>query len=142
MDVPLYIEVPVWQAICSTGTIFPFLKEDEQLYNAVMEIFSFLGINPLLYSFGFFDMIFSRLILISFPARQFPIRLDDEDYSAETLKDYIYCKTNKLDVQAELVFTDYIKSLDRFKSNPCVFNIFPTRIIAFVLPKKSPYTSD
>lgn len=39
-DVPLYIEVPVWQAICSTGTIFPFLKEDEQLYNAVMEIYN------------------------------------------------------------------------------------------------------
>lgn len=38
--VPIYIEVPVWQSICSTGTLFPFLKEDEELYKAVMEIYN------------------------------------------------------------------------------------------------------
>lgn len=40
MDVPLYIEVPVWQSICSTGTLFPFLKEDKTLYDAVMVIYN------------------------------------------------------------------------------------------------------
>jgi len=39
-DVPLYIEVPVWQSICSTGTLFPFLKEDGELYNNIMVIYN------------------------------------------------------------------------------------------------------
>ncbi len=40
------------------------------------------------------------------------------NYSAETLKKYIFYKTNKFEAQAESVFTDYIKSLD---SNTILF---------------------